>query len=125
HEVAVVHPWDCRLPTGFRERLRARRWVARLSRHPERIAPWFETDERVRLLAVTDPAAPNLPAADVLVATAWHTASWVAAATGERGGGAYLIQGYETWDGATEAVRDTWRLPLRKVVISHWLEEIA
>src|SRR6187549_1094290 len=38
--------------------------------------------------------------------------------------GFYFVQGYETWDDP-ETVRATWRLPLRKIVISRWLEEIA
>jgi glycosyltransferase involved in cell wall biosynthesis len=125
HEVAVVHPWDCTAPASWRDRLRARRWVSQWGRRREEIAPWFEFDPRVELPVVTHPAAALLPAADVLVATAWHTASWVAEATAESGAGVYLIQGYETWDGEVETVRDTWRLPLRKVTISRWLEEIA
>lgn len=125
HEVAVVHPWDCAAPGSWRQRLRARRWLSHWGRHREGIAPWFEFDPRVELPLVTHPAAALLPAADVLVATAWHTASWVDEATDGARAGAYLIQGYETWDGDAERVRDTWRLPLGKVVVSRWLEEIA
>ena len=125
HEVAVVHPWDCTAPGSAYDALRARLWVARLRRRPAAIAPWFELDERVRMEVVTHPAAARLPAADALIATAWHTAPWVAAAAPGNGAGFYLIQGYETWDGEVEEVRATWRLPLRKLVISRWLEEIA
>lgn len=123
HEVAVVHPWGCSEPDSWLERRRARRWVARGRR--EDVAPWFEFDPRVELPLVSHPAAALLPAADVLVATAWHTASWVEEATRDGGAGAYLIQGYETWDGAVEKVQETWRLPLHKIVVSHWLEGIA
>jgi glycosyltransferase involved in cell wall biosynthesis len=125
HEVSVVHPWDCAPPDSLRAGIRARLWVARLRWRQAAIAPWFDLDERVRLSVVTYPSASNLPACDALIATAWHTASWVNAAAPEGGVGFYLIQGYETWDGETERVRATWRLPLRKIVISRWLEEIA
>lgn len=125
HEVTAVHPWDCTRPGSPLAAARARLWVARLRRRPAAIAPWFELDERVALEAVDYPAADRLPAADALIATAWHTARWVDAAAPERGAGLYLIQGYETWDGAAETVRKTWRLPLHKIVISRWLEEIA
>jgi glycosyltransferase involved in cell wall biosynthesis len=126
HTVAVVHPFDCRPPDSLRVSLRAWRWVAKLRLRRSQIAPWFEFEEGVELPVVTYPAAAKLPAADVLVATAWHTAPWIAeAAAAKDAGGAYLIQGYETWDGEVEQVRATWRLPLRKVVISRWLEEIA
>ena len=126
HEVAVVHPWSCTRPASPREAIRARLETARWGLRRSRIAPWFEFEEAVELSVVTDPRARNLPQADVLIATAWHTAPWIADAAAQRGvGGAYLIQGYETWDGDKESVDATWRLPLRKIVISRWLEEIA
>jgi glycosyltransferase involved in cell wall biosynthesis len=126
HRVTVAHPWDCQPPASLRYSLRARRWVARLRLRPSQIAPWFEFEDGVELSVLTYPAASKLPDADVFVATAWHTAPWIAVAAAEKGaGGAYLIQGYETWDGDAERVRETWRLPLEKVVISRWLEEIA
>lgn len=126
HEVSIVNPWSCALPVGFRESVRARLWAARWGLRRSQIAPWFEFEDGVKLSVVPDPSAANLPAADVLIATAWHTAPWVAAAAAARGvGGAYLVQGYETWDGQVEAVEATWRLPLHKIVISAWLEGIA
>src|SRR5262249_8975889 len=124
HTVSVVHPWDCAPPSSLGAGLEARLGAARLRLRGRGIAPWFDFDPGVGLASVTYPAASTLPAFDVLVATAWHTAPWVAAAAGEERG-VYLIQGYETWDGEVERVRETWRLPLRKVVISRWLEEIA
>ncbi len=90
-----------------------------------RLAPWFDFDGRVSLPAVVHPSISSLPDSDCLIATAWHTASLVDAAAPGKGVGLYLIQGYETWDGDADHVRATWRLPLRKVVISRWLEEIA
>lgn len=126
HEVTVVHPRSCAPAASPRQWLGARSWAARASLRRSRIAPWFRFEPGVRLTAVPEPTASRLPDADVLVATAWHTAPWVAAAAAAKGaGGAYLIQGYETWDGEREEVDATWKLPLRKVVISHWLEEIA
>lgn len=126
HEVSVVHPWDCQPAGSLAEAVRGRIWATRASRHGGAgLAPWFELDPRVRMLAVSYPSATAIPAADVTIATAWHTAPLVAAAVAERGGGAYYVQGYETWDGEVERVRETWQLPLRKVVISGWLEQIA
>ncbi|HSS32215.1 MAG TPA: glycosyltransferase family 4 protein [Solirubrobacterales bacterium] len=126
HEVSVVHPFSCAVPVAPELRRRARIWVAKLRLRRSRIAPWFEFEPGVDLRVVTEPAVEKLPDADVLVATAWHTAAPIAAAVGAKGaGGAYLIQGYETWDGDAESVDATWRLPLAKIVISHWLEEIA
>jgi glycosyltransferase involved in cell wall biosynthesis len=126
HEVAVVHPRSCYPALSARDGLRARFWARRHDGRAAALAPWAELDPRVRMAAVAYPSPEALPAADVTVATAWHTAPLVRDAVSRNGGGgAYLIQGYETWDGEIEKVRETWRLPLRKVVVSSWLEEIA
>lgn len=126
HEVALVHPWRSRPPRGLRERWRARRWVARYRRRREEIAPWFEIDQRVELPVVECPLPDRLPPADAIIATAWQTADLVAAATegGGRPRGFYLIQHLEPWSDQ-EKVLATWRLPLHKVVIAHWLEDVA
>jgi glycosyltransferase involved in cell wall biosynthesis len=64
----------------------------------------------------------NMPASDVWVATYWYTAKWAATYPGTR---LYLIQHLETWCGPEAEVMATWKMPLRKVVISRWLERIA
>jgi glycosyltransferase involved in cell wall biosynthesis len=43
----------------------------------------------------------------------------------EKGRGAYLIQHHEIWSGRPARVDETWRLPLRKIVIARWLETRA
>jgi glycosyltransferase involved in cell wall biosynthesis len=124
HEVAVALPVEWDPPGGARERFgrQARLW--RLRRDPGRIVPWMEIDPRVSFLLAADRARLRLPDADALLATSWVTAAPVAAATGPDSG-FYLVQGYETWSADAEAVRATWKLPLRKIVISGWLREIA
>jgi len=124
HRVAVVHPWSCEAPASPAERWRGRLWVATNRGRRGWIVPWYELDERVELPLVAHPDAAHLPVADALIATAWQTAPWVAEAAGGPTRGFYFVQGYETWDDP-ETVRATWRLPLRKIVISRWLEEIA
>jgi glycosyltransferase involved in cell wall biosynthesis len=37
----------------------------------------------------------------------------------------YLIQSDEVWSGPADRVRATWQLPIRKVVIARWLEQLA
>jgi glycosyltransferase involved in cell wall biosynthesis len=74
---------------------------------------------------VADLAAPNLPDGDVIVATAWQTAGPVNAAPARCGRNFYLIQHYESlYHGDPEEVDRTYRYPLRKMVISSWLQEI-
>ena len=77
---------------------------------------------RVRWVAAWDPAA--LPAGDVLVATAWQSAPAVAAAPAACGRRFYLVQHYESlYHGEPARVDATYRLPLRKIVISTWLAD--
>ena len=74
-----------------------------------------------------DPEAGHpAPEADAVLATAWETAEWVARMPERAGRKYYLIQQYEVWTEALrERVDETWRLPLRKIVIAHWLERLA
>jgi glycosyltransferase involved in cell wall biosynthesis len=70
--------------------------------------------------------AADVPDADVVVATWWETAEWVAAFPASKGAKAYFIQHYETHAGLpAERVEATWRLPMHKIVIARWLDEIA
>ncbi|MCA9537090.1 MAG: glycosyltransferase family 4 protein, partial [Myxococcales bacterium] len=71
--------------------------------------------------------AEDLPDADVIVATWWETAEWVAALPPEKGAPAYFLQGVE-WtidDMPRERVKQTWRLPLHKIVIAEFMADIA
>jgi glycosyltransferase involved in cell wall biosynthesis len=68
----------------------------------------------------------DVPDADVVIATWWETANWVAALSPSKGAKAYFIQHYETFDHLPkEAVDATWRLPLYKIVIARWLSDLA
>jgi glycosyltransferase involved in cell wall biosynthesis len=67
----------------------------------------------------------DLPDADVVVATWWETAEWVWRLPPSKGAKVFFIQHYEVWGGQEERVDDAWRLPLRKIVISKWLEDLA
>ena len=127
--VRIVHP--CMLTHEEIETtraafiLRARRWLGYQRRRitgcyrPDR---WFKVSPEVELLCTRTPDAHYMPPSDIWVATWWYTAKWVATYPGVR---AYLIQSLETWGGPEADVIATWRLPLRKVVISRWLQDFA
>src|SRR6185437_7022342 len=86
---------------------------------------WQPIDHRVRLLFVPSSDERHIPDGDVLFATAWQTASAVLEASAAKGEKCHFIQGYESWMGPEEAVRETWLAPTRKVVVSKWLLEIG
>jgi hypothetical protein len=57
----------------------------------------------------------DVPDADVVLATFWRTAPWVAALSPRKGAKAILLQGYEILPGRKDAMMDAaWRLPFAK-----------
>jgi glycosyltransferase involved in cell wall biosynthesis len=68
----------------------------------------------------------DLPDADVVIATWWETAEWVAQLPPSKGAKFYFIQHYEADLGQpVSRVDATWRLPLRKITCSQWLGDLA
>ena len=111
HDVTVV------VPTG--STLRA--W----SRNVRGRGPDWVEGFRPRVRWVRRWTAERLPSADVIVATAWQSAASVAAAPARCGTKFYLVQHYESlYHGNPEAVDATYRLPMRKIVISTWLKDV-
>jgi glycosyltransferase involved in cell wall biosynthesis len=67
----------------------------------------------------------DLPDADIVIATWWETAEWVTALDSRKGAKAYFIQHHEVFPFLpVDRSRATYRLPLRKIVISRWLEQV-
>lgn len=67
----------------------------------------------------------DVPDADVIVATWWETAEWVAKLSNTKGAKTYFIQGYEIFDHLpVERAKLTYTLPLHKIVVAKWLAEI-
>jgi glycosyltransferase involved in cell wall biosynthesis len=126
HDITVVHPAYLQKRSGPKDFARSmaryvyRRTIAGYT--PER---WFAIEPSVRLLWVPFPSARYVPDGDVVIATAWQTAEWVADYAPSKGSKVSLIQGLETWDGLTDRVFATWRSPWRRFAISQWLIEIA
>ncbi len=68
----------------------------------------------------------DVPDADVVIATWWETAEWVANMSEAKGAKAYFIQHHEVFEGMPkEKVEATWSLPMHKITISKWLIELA
>jgi glycosyltransferase involved in cell wall biosynthesis len=64
----------------------------------------------------------SFPDADVVVATWWETAEWVASLRPSKGAKAYFIQGHEVFDNLpVDRVKATYRQPFHRIVISKWL----
>jgi glycosyltransferase involved in cell wall biosynthesis len=124
HEVTVAS--SVRRRPGAVDRLKA--WVQRrpLAQQPETShlegAPYrVVTTDRPRPVMADD-----LPDADLILATWWETAEWVAKMPASKGVKVNFLQHYEAHPGQPkERVDAVWRLPMRKIVVSTWLQEVA
>jgi glycosyltransferase involved in cell wall biosynthesis len=111
HDVTLVVPAKGRVRAAWRS----------LRREPP---GWFP-GLRARVEWVAEWQPDRLPDADVLVATAWQSASIVADAPRTKGAKWYLVQHYESlYHGRPDTVDTTYRLPLAKIVISTWLADV-
>jgi glycosyltransferase involved in cell wall biosynthesis len=89
------------------------------------MGPTWMPQLRARVHWVDTWRSHELRDADALVATAWQSATPVAEAPERCGVKCYLIQHYESlYHGDAAVVDATYRLPLRKIVISTWLAGI-
>ncbi len=126
HNVVVISTPQRSIPLQgkLRSVLRGEGWPRRVRRSPSHF-DGVGLDHRVldRWRPVCD---ADLPDADVVVATWWETAEWVASLAPEKGAKVYFLQHYEVHETQPiDRVKATWRLPIRKVVISQWLADIA
>ncbi|MCK4872287.1 MAG: glycosyltransferase family 4 protein [Phycisphaerales bacterium] len=138
HAVTVAYPqrpitwhprsWASRARSAYRSRILAARGHFQGIEHvlhPVRV-------DRAGESAVAGGLTPidlrDVPDGDAIVATYWETAYWIADYPSSKGKPFYLIQHYETWDCDAQALarmRDSWRLPMRKLVVARWLKRLA
>jgi glycosyltransferase involved in cell wall biosynthesis len=125
HEVVVVSrpPYALTIRERVRALVKERRWL-----RPSPPGSHFDgRDLDHRVLERRRPVVEaDVPDADVIVATFWLTANWISSFSRAKGAKVLFIQGYEVLPGETKPHVDaTWRLPFQKIVISHWLKELA
>lgn len=125
HQVSVVHPRNIAPQKGLVESAKAVAWQGKLKLRHRPLVSWFPMNSEVDLQLVPDLRADFIPDADAVFATAYDTAHAVAKLPESKGRKFYLLQAYEDWNGPEESVRETWQLPMRKIVISRWLYRIA
>ena len=84
---------------------------------------YYSVLNNVKYLEIPTPNKKYIPNADIIIATGWQTADWINQLPRSKGTKFYFIQGKETWLGGHNKVMNTWRMPLKKIVISNWLKE--
>lgn len=133
HDVHLVYPHI--KPEEFaRVRNPLRRFKMRLGflyryrvRKQLRLGSWYEFTgpvSREYVCTVGKHLPRRYPDSTKFVATAVETSYWLAAMKGaERGKGYYFIQDFENWKHDDEYVLASYRLPLKKAVISSWIRD--
>lgn len=88
---------------------------------------WFALHPKVRkVCAYTGINDREIPDADFVCATAVGTANDVAKLSINKGEKLYFIQDFENWGSWTsDAVKETYRLGMKNIVIAKWLEKIV
>ncbi|MDP3025606.1 MAG: glycosyltransferase family 4 protein [candidate division Zixibacteria bacterium] len=84
---------------------------------------WFDISPKVKIVISPNLNEKFIPEGDVIVATAWRTAEWVARQPSTKGRKFYLMQDFYPWLASKEELEATWHLPLKKLVVSHWLHD--
>jgi glycosyltransferase involved in cell wall biosynthesis len=67
----------------------------------------------------------DVPDGDIVIATWWETAQWLWNLSPSKGQKVYFVQGHEVYlESDAQASRATYRLPIKKIVVSKWLADI-
>ena len=68
----------------------------------------------------------DCPDADVIIATWWETAEWVAKLSPQKGAKVYFIQHDERFTNTPHhRVEKTWKLPMHRITIAQWLVDLG
>ena len=126
HEVRLVVPAGPAPSPFSAEGRRALAGVLfeRLVVRSDRMLRYYGLESTVQRVPRLEYAA--LPDGDILLATEYESARWIADAPARAGRGTFFIQHYEAYVPELEpAVDFVWRLPLEKIVIATWLARLA
>jgi glycosyltransferase involved in cell wall biosynthesis len=109
HDVTIVFPRHPRAADGpvawLKTRLKTPPWALGLRLRNRPLISSFTLDDAVRVRLVRDLSGGALPAADILIATAWQTAEALADAPASRGRKVYIAYDYEHWMTAGPDIR--------------------
>lgn len=125
HDVLIVSQ-PLKQPT-LREQARSLRKGQGLI--PKRQSKVSHLDDYPNLpLKVLDHCRPvtddDIPDSDVVIATWWETADWVAKLSPQKGAKAYFMQDYGVAGQEMEQIVPTWKLPLHIITIAPWLKRL-
>ena len=124
HDIFIVSPPPPKksLPSKIKTFMQGKGWPQSDAAHSHLDKLGLQHKILDKYRPVTD---GDVPEADVVVATWWETAEWVAKLGDFKGAKTYFIQGYEIFDFLPiERCKLTYKLPLHKIVVAKWLADI-
>lgn len=125
HQITVIHypPWKPSLKERLKQFIRGGEWRRPL---PSKTS-YFDVLNVERIVLESDRLLreSDVPDADVIIATWWETAEWIAPLSPSKGIKTYFVQHYEVFDYLPqERVEATYRLPFFQITIAQWLVDI-
>lgn len=124
HEVSVVSTAR-RAPPGLRHRIMMALGLAERPKPPlpTPLLDWMGS-RHVRLPSVGPVTDRDVPDGDLIIATFWQTAEWVAALSPDKGRKVYLLQDCEVLDQEpAQRVADTYLLDMKKIAVSAYIRD--
>jgi glycosyltransferase involved in cell wall biosynthesis len=126
HKIFIVStpPRQATLIQQLRSLLRGRGWPSA----PKKEQSHFDkVDVESPVLETYRPITDkDIRDADIIMATWWETAEWVAKLSPTKGTKVYFLEHYEAFDYLPKGrVEPTWRLPMHKIAVALWLADIA
>lgn len=126
HHVTLVSPPPKSIPLKrkLKHLVKGNGWLAD---PPRKVASHIDPRElNHRVLDRWRPVVDDdLPDADVVIATWWETAEWVASLSRRKGAKVYFVQGHEVFPYLpVDRCHATYRLPLHKIVVAQWLKDV-
>lgn len=86
---------------------------------------WYKISPRVKMIWVPDLREKYIPKADYVIACPVDSVDFVNSYNSDKGKKYYFIQHFEDWIFSGQKVEEIWKLPLKKIVISRWLQKKA
>lgn len=128
HTLTLVLPRGIDGSAGWMHTLGSLRWKLSLRRHNKPLIGWFPLSPQVRVVLAADLRPQNVPDADVVIATNWHTAEKVRFYPPRKGVKFYMVYDYEFWkttDPASRARMEvTYRAGLHVISTSPAVDEM-
>ena len=100
-------------------------FYARLRKSRYEPYSWFDLNKKIKLYWIPSLEEKYIPNGDYIFATACETAEYVNKYSMKKGKKFYLIQHFEEWYFTKERLLNTWKMPMKNIVIASWLEKIS